>query len=211
LILKRSLILDEASIDKVRTHFRQQHPEESAPRAAQRQIKLAFYLEQRPRIVRVLAEWGKLMRSPPGPENKWATVFCVFLMLTLTMDMTIARAYNFSETRIKFKGRDPRTERAEVETLGRLMETELFEKCKEIFHCRYKTRKGGNERCNPLRDGPSAWRNKAVDNRTLELVEDMGRVVRDFGTYISPSPYASPRLVDATVSPRFRRTRHHAA
>jgi hypothetical protein len=147
--------------------------------------------------MRVLREWGKLMRSSAGSEKKWPTVFCVFLVLTLTMDMTIVAAYNFTEVRIKFKGRHPKTERANFESLRRLMETELFEKCKEIFHSRYKTRKGGNERCNPIRDGNDTWRGEAVDGRTLDLVDDMQQVVQDFGTYYSPRLYACDPLVDA--------------
>lgn len=188
--------------------MQQQYDDQSAPRAAQRQIKLAFYLEQRLRITRVLREWGKLMRSAAGSGKKWATVFSVFIVLTLIMDQTIAAAYNFTEGRIKFKGRDPRTERMMFEELRRLMETELFEKCKEIFHCRYKTRKGGNERCNPIRDGMTAWRREAVDDNTLHLVVDMQRVVRDFGTYNRPvcRRTVSPPLIeqDIIVPPQFR-------
>lgn len=191
-ILGRSLVLDQASIEDVQAHLGQQYPCLSAPRGAQRQMKLAFYMEQTPRIMRVLGQWGKLMRSTAGSDKKWddkkwATAFCVFIMLTLIMDKTIISACYFCEGRIKFRGRDAKTERAKFENLKRLMETELFEKCKEIFHCRYKTRKGGSERCNPIRDGVAAWRGEAVDRRTLDLVDEMRRVVRDFGTYIRPA------------------------
>jgi hypothetical protein len=204
-ILERSLILDKASIDDVKSHLGYEYPSLSAPRGAQRQIKLAVFMEQRPRIVRVLRQWGKLMRSTARAEKNWPTAFCVFIVLTLTMDKTIAAAYNFCEGRIKFRGRDVRTERETFENLRRLMETCLFERCKEIFHCRYKTRKGGNERCNPIRDGTAAWRGEEVEGRTVRLIDDIQQVVRDFGM-CSPHPSARAPFLHAQkgcVSPLF--------
>jgi len=162
-------------------------------------------MEQRPRIERVLRQWGKLMRSAARAEKNWPTAFCVFIVLTLTMDKTIAAAHHFCEGRIKFRGRDAKSERETFENLRRLMETNLFERCKEIFHCRYKTRKGGNERCNPVRDGIAAWGGKKVDGRTVRLIDDIQRVVRDYGM-CSPRPHARAPFLHARkgcVSPLF--------
>lgn len=150
-------------------------------------------MEQRPRIVRVLRQWGKLMRSTARAEKNWPTAFCVFIVLTLIMDKTIAAAHLYCQGRIKFHGRDAKTERETFENLRRLMETSLFERCKEIFHCRYKTRKGGNERCNPIRDGTAAWRG---EDRTVQLIDDIQRVVRDFGM-CSPHPHARALFLHA--------------
>jgi hypothetical protein len=188
-ILERSLILDEVSLGDVQAHLGHEYPSQSAPRGVQRQMKLAVFMEQRPRIERVLKQWGKLMRSTARAENNWPTAFCVFIVLTLIMDKTIAAAQIYCEGRIKFRGRDVKTERETFENLRRLMETCLFQRCKEIFHCRYKTRKGGNERCNPIRDGAAAWRGKNVDERTVRLIDDVQQVVRDFGM-CSPHPHA---------------------
>ena len=195
-ILERSLVLDKASLDDVQAHLGHEYPGNSAPRGAQRQIKLAVFMEQRPRIERVLKQWGKLMRSTTRAEKNWPTAFCVFIVLTLTMDKTIAAAHHFCEGRIKFRGRDAKTERETFENLRRLMETNLFQRCKEIFHCRYKTRKGGNERCNPIRDGTSAWRGEEVDGRTARLIDDIQRVVREFGM-CSPNPHARAPFLHA--------------
>src|SRR5271155_2834298 len=60
-ILERSLVLDAESTNKVREHLQQQYPERSAPRCAQRQIKLAFFMLQRVRIKEVLKDWGNRM------------------------------------------------------------------------------------------------------------------------------------------------------
>ncbi len=201
-ILERSLILDKVSIGSVQGHLGQEYPVLSAPRGAQRQIKLAVFMEQRPRIVRVLRQWGRLMRSAARAERNWPTAFCVFIVLTLTMDKTIAAAHRFCEGRIKFRGREAESERETFENLRRLMETSLFERCKEIFHCRYKTRKGGNERCNPVRDGTAAWRGEEVEGRTERLIDDIQRVVRDYGM-CSPHPHAGAplRARKACVSP----------
>jgi hypothetical protein len=188
-ILERSLILDEASLVDVQMHLGHENPSQSAPRGVQQQMKLAVFLEQRPRIVRVLRQWGKLMRSIASAEKNWPTAFCVFIVLTLIMDKTIAAAQIYCEGRMKFRGRDVKTERETFENLRRLMETCLFERCKEIFHCRYKTRKGGNEQFNPVRDGIAAWRGDKVEGRTAQLIDDIQRVVRDFGM-CSPHPHA---------------------
>jgi hypothetical protein len=204
-ILERSLVLDKISLGNVQAHLGHEYPSDSAPRGAQRQIKLAVFMEQRPRIVRVLRQWGKLMRSAARAEKNWPTAFCVFIVLTLTMDKTIAAAHNFCEGKIKFHGRDPKTERETFQNLRRLMETSLFERCKEIFHCRYKTRKGGNERCNPIRDGIAAWRGEEVDGRTVRLIHDIQRVIREFGMS-SPHPHARAPFLHARngcVSPLF--------
>lgn len=204
-ILERSLILDKASISNVQAHLGQEYPILSAPRGAQRQIKLAVFMEQRPRIVRVLRQWGRLMRSTTRAEKNWPTAFCVFILLTLIMDKTIVAAHHFCEGRIKFRGRDAQSERETFENLKRLMETSLFERCKEIFHCRYKTRKGGNERCNPVRDGIAAWRGNEVEGRTARLIADIQRVVRDFGT-CPPHPHTRAPFLHArkdSVSPIF--------
>jgi len=193
-ILERSLVLDKTSLSDVQAHLGHEYPSDSAPRGAQRQIKLAVFMEQRPRIVRVLRQWGKLMRSTARAEKNWPTAFCVFIVLALTMDKTIAAAHNFCEGRIKFHGRDPKTERETFQNLRRLMETSLFERCKEIFHCRYKTRKGGNERCNPIRDGTAAWRGEEVDGRTMRLIHDIQRVIREF---VPDKAHAERRFVQA--------------
>jgi hypothetical protein len=126
-----------------------------------------------------------MMRNTADSNNKWATAFCVFVLLTLLMDQLITSAYYMCEDNIKFYGKDAKAEREEFQRLVRLMETELFERCKEIFHSRYKTRKGGNERFNPIRDGLAAWRKGQPDVRTERLVSDMQRVVREFGMFFS--------------------------
>lgn len=125
------------------------------------------------------------MRNTADSNNKWATAFCVFVMLTLIMDKTITAAYYLCEDRI-LDGKDARTEREGFHRLVRLMETELFERCKEIFHSRYKTRKGANERFNPIQDGLRAWRKVQPDGKTARLIIEMQTVVRDVGQAIVP-------------------------
>lgn len=191
-ILERSLILDPESLAKVEAYLGEKYPPRTASRCAQRQIKLAFLMVQRQRTVRVLESWGKMMRKTSDSNTKWAPAFCVFIVLILIMDKTIASAYLMCRNNIENRGHNQRTETGMVQELVGLMETQLFERCKEIFHSRYKTRKGANDRCNPFRDGVAAWRNQHVDTKTTRLVDELQRLKRDFGMWISS--HLPPRI-----------------
>lgn len=185
-ILERSLILDQQSLRRVSNRLNQNYPSESAPRCAQRQIKLAFFILQQRRINRVLKDWGSMMwaTNTSVPKDKeWATAFCVFILLILVMDKTLGAAYYFCEGRVMHQGYHPDNERAELERLVRLTQKELFERCKEIFHWKFKTRKGGKEACNPIRDGSDAFQGKAkiLDGDVNELVGDLQSLTRSFG------------------------------
>jgi hypothetical protein len=184
-ILERSLILDTDSLHQVQDHLHQQYPERSAPRCAQRQIKLAFFLLQQRRIMRVLKDWGNMMwaTNPSMSKDKeWALAFSVFVTLILVMDKTLGAAYYFCEGRIKHHGHQAGPERAEFQKLVRLTQKELFDRCKEIFHWKFKTRKGGKEACNPIRDGAEVFqgKSKTVDPDVVRFVRDLQNVVGEF-------------------------------
>jgi hypothetical protein len=191
-ILERSLILDGPSLQTVSSHLHQKYPTDTAPRCAQRQIKLAFFLLQQRRINRVLKDWGAMMwatntSSSSAPKDKeWATAFCVFIILILVMDKTLGAAYYFCEGRIVHDGLDEGRERGLFGNLVRLTQKELFERCKEIFHWKFKTRKGGKEACNPLRDGNDAFVGKIgeLDGDVARLVGDLQGLVGGFGKFI---------------------------
>ncbi|CAL3968031.1 unnamed protein product [Diplocarpon coronariae] len=185
-ILERSLFLDQESLHKVQVHLQQEFPQRSAPRCAQRQIKLAFFLLQQRRIRLVLKDWGSLMWSTnPGTakDKEWATAFGVFLTLILVMDKTLGAAYYFCEGRIQHYGHPASTEREAFQDLVRLTQKELFDRCKEIFHWKFKSRKGGKEACNPIRDGIDAFqgKSKTVDRDVFRFVGELRNVVEDFG------------------------------
>lgn len=189
-ILERSLILDRESITMVSHHLHQQYPARSAARCAQRQIKLAFFIAQRQRIVDVLRKWGSLMWASTGTSaasanngRKWVTSFSVFLLLVLVMDKTLIAAYYFCEGRIKHHGSEAEAEKRKLGALVRLTQTELFERCKEVFHSRFKSRKAGKESCNPIRDG---WKGRAMQMREERIVKDLRHIVRDFGKDCAP-------------------------
>jgi len=187
-ILERSLILDGPSLQTVSSHLHQTYPTDTAPRCAQRQIKLAFFLLQQRRINRVLKDWGAMMwatnasSSSPPKDKEWATAFCVFVILILVMDKTLGAAYYFCEGRIVHDRLDEGRERGLFGNLVRLTQKELFERCKEIFHWKFKTRKGGKEACNPLRDGNDAFVGKIgeLDGDVARLVGDLQGLVGGF-------------------------------
>lgn len=122
-------------------------------------------------------------------DADWATSFSVFLMMILVMDKILGAAWYFCEANIKHGAKDPRVERAAFQQLVKLTEKELFDRCKEIFHWKFKTRKGGKEACNPIRDGIEAFQNKSksvsVDKSIVSLVWDLQNIVGEFG---KPNP-----------------------
>jgi len=187
-ILERSLVLDSVSQDHVQQQLNEEYPERSAPRCAQRQIKLAFYFLQEKRIMRVLKDWGSMMWSTSNNTSKdieWATAFSVFLMMILVTDKILGAAWFFCEANIEHEQIDAVWERRQFQKLADLTETELFGRCKEIFHWKFKTRKGGKEACNPIRDGIEAFQSKSksapVDRSVRCLVRDLKAIVGEFG------------------------------
>jgi len=186
-ILERSLILDEESLGQVQQELFEEYPKRSAPRCAQRQIKLAFFMLQEKRINTVLKEWGAKMWSTGSTNSRgadWATAFTVFLMLVLVTDKILGAAWYFCEGNIEHDGNEAIAERRQFQELVKLTEKELFQRCKEIFHWKFKTRKGGKEACNPIRDGIEAFQGKSkatpVDENVQNLVSELQAVARDF-------------------------------
>lgn len=116
--------------------------------------------------------------------DRWSVGFSVFMVLILTIDKTLGAAYSLCESRIEHRDASAEAERVEFRQLVRLTETSLFERCKEIFHWKFKTRKGGKEACNPIRDGMAAFKGKAVSDNIKELVKDLQKIAQDFGASI---------------------------
>ena len=167
-------------------HLGEEYPARSAPNCAARQIKFALFLAQREQVFNVLREWGAMMWSSNKTvdvEQKWATSFGVLAMLILVVDKMVESAYLFCEGRIKHHGHEAAAERRAFEELVRLTQTELFERCKEIFHSSFKTRKGGREACNPIRDGLGAFRGRPVPEGISRLVRELQSAHREFGTF----------------------------
>lgn len=185
-ILERSLILDDDSLRRVEKHLNDSFPRPSAANCVQRQIKFALFLAQRERVSQVLEDWGHMMWSSSkgmNVEQKWATSFSVLVMLILVVDKMIEAADLFCRGEVQHHGADALAERRSFEELVRLTQRELFERCKEIFHSSFKTRKGGKEACNPIRDGLSAFRGRPVPEGISRLVWDLKNAHRVYGKY----------------------------
>jgi hypothetical protein len=114
-------------------------------------------------------------------HKKWATSFSVFLSLILVIDKTLGQGYFFCEGRITHHGYEARSERREFQELVRLTQAELFERCKEIFHSSFKTRKNGKEACNPIRDGMLAFKDRNVDKPIERFVDELREITLEFG------------------------------
>jgi hypothetical protein len=187
-ILERSLTLDSKSLRQVQQLFQEEYDESTAPRCAQRQIKLAFFMVHRSRITKLLKDWGSMMWSTSSNASKdkeWATAFTVFLMMILVTDKMLGAAWYFCEGNIKYGRTEANSERRKFQKLAELTEKELFQRCKEIFHWKFKTRKGGKEACNPIRDGIEAFQSKSkwapIDSSVKSLVQELRMITEDFG------------------------------
>ena len=190
-IMERSLVLDSVSQEHIQQQLNEEYPERSAPRCAQRQIKLAFYFLQEKRIVRVLKDWGYMMWSTSNYTSKdieWATAFSVFLIMILVTDKILGAAWFFCEAAIQHERKDADWERRQFQKLVDLTETELFERCKEIFHWKFKTRQVGKEACNPIRDNIKTFQGKSksapINTSVKHLVWDLRVIIRDFSKLI---------------------------
>lgn len=183
-IVERTLNLDAESINRVQNQLQQRYPEETTAKCAQKQIKLALFLAQQKRIHGVLKDWGSMMwaiHNTAVNDQKWAISFCVFLILTLTTDKIFGQAWYFCETNIQLNGAEPKAEKATCTHYLQLAERELFDRCKEIFHWKFKTRKGGKEACNPIRDGMDAFRGRPGDSGIRNLTLGLQSVVQKYG------------------------------
>jgi hypothetical protein len=174
---------------------------------AQMQIKMAFFHLQQRRIQLVLKQWGSILwTNSLNSDKSWVHSFCIFTILMLVLEKTISAAQSLCEARIAYQGYDPVPERAKFNELVRLTEKELFDRCKEIFHWKFKTRKWGKEACNPVRDGASAWQRYTMDERTTKFVEDLQHLTGAFG---KPQPLSFKLFCIGLLT--FRRTRHSLA
>lgn len=178
------------------------------PVVAQMQIKMAFLHLQQRRIQLVLKQWGNTLWSVTATGDKsWVQAFCIFTILVLLLEKTISAARSLCEARIAYQGYDPVPERAKFEEFLRFSQKEFFDRCKEIFHWKFKTRKGGKEACNPVRDGASAWHRYTLDERTTKFVEDLQHLTRTFGKS-QPLFFKLFPCIDLLT---FRRSRHSPA
>jgi hypothetical protein len=70
----------------------------------------------------------------------------------------------------------------------RLAEKELFDKCKEIFHSRFKIRKAGKESFNPIRDGwGTAFRGRQNNQDSKTFITNLNLIVIQSGEFTSYS------------------------
>lgn len=183
-MLERNLNLDSESKRKVEEHMNEEYPDRCAPNCAQRQIKLALFMAQRDRVVSVLKDWGAMMWSSNknvDTAQKWAASFSVLVILILIVDKMVESSYLLYDVRTKSPKRDPTAERQQFEELVRLTQTHVFDQSKEIFHSSFKTRKGGKEACNPIRDGVEAFRGRPLPEDISRLVTDLQRAHSEFG------------------------------
>lgn len=176
-LIDRSFLLDQESYDNARKQLKHEFPRHAAPNLVQRQLKYIFFQGQQKRIISVLKSWGKSIRQIDKPSSTlWTADFCVLSMLCLIMDVTISSAYELHVYRMETHRE---TNDRELRNLAGTIEEELFQKAKEIFHLRHRTRRGGRESYNPLRDGidPHGSGSGGLDWWSAKLMNDVRQLV----------------------------------
>lgn len=144
-IIDRSLLLDQGSYELVQRRFMKNFPREAAPRVVQRQLKCMLFSGRQDRLRSVLQKWSKSIR---GIKKKtWLIDFCVLAVIVLCCDLTIKSAHESHLFKLKT---NRETNDRELLNITRYIETEIFQKAKEVFHARHKTRMGGKASSNPM-------------------------------------------------------------
>jgi hypothetical protein len=131
--------------------------------------------------MKVLGDWESRISatSLPANDTEWAITFSVLLIIILVIDKTLGAEYYYCEGKIQLSGYDA-GERAKFHDLVRLTQTELFDRFKEIFHKKFKTRQGGEKACNPIRDGIYAFHGRSDSCCVARLVYDLQIIVEEF-------------------------------
>ena len=184
-ILERGMSLDADSIALIEQELNVQNGFRK-PRYLQRQVKHVFFSMYRERVVQNLRSWGAMMWTIHNRNTlaqQWTTTFAIFVLLTLVIDKMLFAIHSYHGQIEKHQTRDEsENDRVRLQELERLIMSEIFVRCKEIFHWKFKTRKAGREATNPIRDGLDAFRGTTVDSNIDDFVRTLQEIVLTYGT-----------------------------
>lgn len=147
------------------------------------QIKREVYLLQLELTVEVLEELqAELRRKSKG---LWATLFCVIMILSMCMEAVQLAIDGFIVQGLLKKDvtNISSESRADGFQIGRRLDHLLFGDCLDIFHMIYRSGKFEKESTrktfNPIRDGINVDTSKGIDKETVQLVNDIRRIMSD--------------------------------
>ncbi len=147
------------------------------------QIKREVQLLQRKLTLEILEKLHAELRR--RSKASWATSFCVIMILSMCME-TIQLAIDgfIVQALLKNDMSDlPFESREDGFEIGRRIDELPFRNCLEIFHMMYRSGKFQNESSgktfNPIRDGVDVDRSKGIDEETVQLVNDIRRIMSD--------------------------------
>lgn len=192
-ILESQFSIHESSVPDVESLLGQELPARTPPVVLQKQLKLVLYVSQEKRIIEVLRGFGSQMWSSSLPKNRgdqWISLFCLMSLLAMAADKIIVAARTQRDARIIFQESYvlQKEEEVSVRNLEQLIRREFFDRCTEIFHWKFKTRKGGKEACNPIRDGFETLQGKGVDSQlesgAMEFVKELQNLAASMGTHL---------------------------
>jgi uncharacterized protein (UPF0297 family) len=151
-----------------------------------RSLSSKLLMHQIKREMHVL-QWELTMKVLKGLQKEfktkskvsWATSFCVILILSMCMEAVQIAIDGFIVQKLLEENgiNTLPTSRDDGFHIGRRLDDMPFEDCREIFHMVYRS---SNERgFNPIRDGIDVNKSVGIDEDTVQLVNDIRRIMRD--------------------------------
>jgi len=118
-------------------------------------------------------------------KGLWATLFCVIIILSMCMEAVQLAIDGFIVQGLLRKDATGTSSesRADGFQIGRRLDHLLFGDCLDIFHMIYRSGKFEKESTrktfNPIRDGINVDTSKGIDKETVQLANDIRRIMSD--------------------------------
>lgn len=126
-------------------------------------------------------------------KASWATCFCVILILCICIEaVQVDTDCYIVQNIVNGKARANRAmTRGAVIEICRSLDDLPFKHCTDLFHGIYRTRKPKtghrNERgFNPIRDGVDLDEKEGLNGATVQLVDDIRKIMIDYGDGVPP-------------------------
>lgn len=116
-------------------------------------------------------------------KNSWATCFCIIVILSMCMEAVQIAADGFVIQTMMENNETSTLSRDAAIEIAQSLDKRLFNECTYIFHMIHRSHEGSNHKgFNPIRDGIEIDTRHGIDENTVQLVEDMRRIISDYST-----------------------------
>lgn len=173
------------AVESLRTPMQLPYKRSISSKLLMHQIKREMHVLQRELTLKVLKGLERELKT--RSKSSWAISFCVILILSMCMEAVQVAVDGFLvQKMLETDGTNTLpVSRDDGFDISRRLDDLPFEDCREIFHMIYKS---NNERgFNPIRDGIHVDKLQGIDEDTVQLVNEIGRIMRDHRKYITCS------------------------